>query len=183
MMPTRMEGFRICQSLSSALVTVTKSPPKNTRSTPSTANRRLANGDAAAVSAPAKSIVPFSITTRPGRNFRVDGLGVCSVWINKIASEVGRKVSDPQKCSTDVGTKSGPIKMILRRFCTKVMETSIIFVSYGLIKGVHLRIALVRYALCKAWFRATFWKKVAQVLAFTTQLHRLRPRSVRPAQW
>src|SRR5476649_1818583 len=144
MMPPRMEGFRMCQSLSSALVTVTKSAPKNTRSTPSTANRRLANGDAAAVSAPAKSIVPLSMTTRPGRNFRVDGLGVCSVWINKLASEVGRKVSDPQKCLTEVGTKSGPNKMILRQYCIEVMETSIILVSYGLIKAVNLRNAVVR---------------------------------------
>src|SRR5471032_3243426 len=126
MMPPRIDGFRICQSLSSALVTVTKSE---------TANRRLANGDAAAVSPPAKSIVPLSMTARPGRNFRVDGLGVCSVWINKLASEVGRKVSDPQKCPTDVGTGASPIKMILRPFCIEVMETSIIFVSYGLIKA------------------------------------------------
>ena len=45
MMPPRIDGFRICQSLSAALVTVTKSEPKNTRSTPSTANSRLASGE------------------------------------------------------------------------------------------------------------------------------------------
>ena len=49
MMPPRIDGFRICQSLSAALVTVTKSVPKNTRSTPSTANSRLASGDGVAV--------------------------------------------------------------------------------------------------------------------------------------
>jgi hypothetical protein len=26
--------------------------------------------------------VPLSITGRPGRNFRVAGFGVCSVWMN-----------------------------------------------------------------------------------------------------
>src|SRR5216683_131370 len=83
MMPPRIDGLRTCQSRSAVLVTVTKSEPKNTRSTPSTANSLLASGDGAAASADAKSIVPFSMTTRPGRNFRVDGLGVCSVWINK----------------------------------------------------------------------------------------------------
>src|SRR5258708_40120169 len=91
MMPPRIDGLRTCQSLSAAFVTVTKSAPKKTRSTPSTANSRLASGEDVAVSEPAKSRVPFSMTTRPGRNFRVDGLGVCSVWINKPISFIERR--------------------------------------------------------------------------------------------
>ena len=79
-------GDRTCQSRSADLVTVTKSEPKNTRSTPSTANSLFARGEGPAVSAVAKSIVPFSMTTRPGRNFRVEGFGVCSVWMNKPTS-------------------------------------------------------------------------------------------------
>src|SRR5436305_5639960 len=89
MMPPRIDGFRTCQSLSAALVTVTKSEPKKTRSTPSMANSRLASGEFDALSTAAKSSVPLSMTTRPGRNFRVDGLGVCSVWMNKLYLQVG----------------------------------------------------------------------------------------------
>ena len=48
--------------------------------------RAMTSGDVPADSAEAKSIVPLSMTTRPGRNFNVDGLGVCSVWINKPTS-------------------------------------------------------------------------------------------------
>jgi hypothetical protein len=33
--------------------------------------------------------VPVGITTRPGRNFRLAGLGVCSVWMN-IGGSLGR---------------------------------------------------------------------------------------------
>ena len=87
--------------------------PKKTRSTPSTANSLLARCDVPAVSALAKSNVPLSITTRPGRNFSVDGLGVCSVWINKpylltrtfgvlanrrAAQGWGRDVAAPSSC-------------------------------------------------------------------------------------
>src|SRR5947207_14344529 len=97
MMPPQIDGFRPCQSLSVDLVTVTKSAPKNTRSTPSTANSRLASGEDWAVSTAAKSIVPFSMTTRPGRNFRVDGLGVCSVWMNKPYLQVGDGGDRPLK--------------------------------------------------------------------------------------
>src|SRR5262245_29942764 len=86
MIPPRIDGLRTCQSRSAAFVTVTKSEPKNTRSTPSIANSLLASGEDVAVSADAKSIVPLSMTTRPGRNFRVEGLGVCSVWMNKPTS-------------------------------------------------------------------------------------------------
>jgi hypothetical protein len=33
--------------------------------------------------------VPFSITVRAGRNFRVAGFGVCSVWMNMACSATG----------------------------------------------------------------------------------------------
>src|SRR5712672_1171809 len=125
MMPPRIDGLRTCQSRSAALVTVTKSEPKNTRSTPSTANSLLASGDGTAASAVAKSIVPFSMTTRPGRNFRVDGLGVCSVWINKPTSvrmrcggplgiaQAGDETSPSPLDVHDVGTGGKAIKLIL----------------------------------------------------------------------
>ena len=45
MMPPRIDGFSTCQSRSADLVTVTKSEPKNTRSTPSTANSLFASGE------------------------------------------------------------------------------------------------------------------------------------------
>src|SRR3954454_13326562 len=41
-----------------------------------------ASGDASADSPSAKSRVPASITVWPGKNLRVAGLGVCSVWIS-----------------------------------------------------------------------------------------------------
>src|ERR1044071_8222381 len=134
MMPPRIDGFRTCQSRSADLVTVTKSEPKNTRSTPTTANSLFARGEGAAASAVAKSIVPFSMTTRPGRNFRVDGLGVCSVWMNKPTSvsdasrnrwrRAGweRDVSAPQLDGLDVGTAAKPIKSILGRDWKCIMD-------------------------------------------------------------
>src|SRR5690349_3538890 len=136
MMPPRIDGFMICQSLSAAFVTVTKSAPKNTRSTPSIANSRRASGELRALSVSAKSCVPFSMTTRPGRNFRVDGLGVCSVWINKTGSpwigrcgqnaprrsELGAGRHRPRLLPSDLGTEEGRIKMILGLVCIIVMD-------------------------------------------------------------
>jgi hypothetical protein len=67
------------------LVTVTKSVPKNTPDTPSTAKMRAASGEVAAASAEGKSAVPVSSTLRPGRNLSVAGFGVDSVWMNMVA--------------------------------------------------------------------------------------------------
>src|SRR5215831_7302887 len=132
-MPPRIEGFRICQSRSAALVTVMKSDPKKTRSTPSMANNRLASGDGVPASADAKSIVPLSMTTRPGRNFRVDGLGVCSVWMNKPtslssarglaagAAQAGDGTSPPPFDGSDLGTTALGIKPILEQLWKNIM--------------------------------------------------------------
>ena len=79
-------GFSVCQADRSDLVTVTKSPPRNTRDTPGSANSALASGLRSAASAVAKSAVPAPITSRPGRNFSVAGLGVLSVSMNMGAS-------------------------------------------------------------------------------------------------
>src|SRR5712672_979926 len=141
MMPPRIEGLRTCQSRSAALVTVTKSEPKNTRSTPSTANSLLASGEGVAASADAKSFVPLSMTTRPGRNFRVDGLGVCSVWINKpssfsnalrqgplsVAGDGDRGRLRSHSLISDLGTGAEAIKLIIERLCIKVMTNRLIF--------------------------------------------------------
>src|SRR5579875_1181209 len=75
-------GFNSDHELSSALLTETKSAPKNTCVTPSRPKRRSARGERVAASASAKFAVPSSITVRPGRNFKVAGLGVVSVSMN-----------------------------------------------------------------------------------------------------
>src|ERR687891_967164 len=59
-----------------------KSVPKNTPVTPSTSNRRRASGEDSALAGSVKSTTPRAMTSRPGRNFRVAGFGVCSVWMN-----------------------------------------------------------------------------------------------------
>ncbi len=82
MIAPRTAGFMCFQS-SSPLVTEMKSEPKKTRLTPGTANRALASGERAAASRVGKSAtVPSPMTSRPGRNFSVAGLGVDSVWMN-----------------------------------------------------------------------------------------------------
>src|SRR3546814_9538154 len=90
MMTPRMAGFIRYHSRASSLVTETKSVPKNTPITPSTANRRSASGERAAEAASGKLAVPAGRTSRPGRNFSVAGLGVCSVWINMGQRLLGR---------------------------------------------------------------------------------------------
>src|SRR4051794_17363596 len=45
-------------------------------------NSRVASGEASASSSLVASNVPSGSTTRPGRNFRVAGFGVASVWMN-----------------------------------------------------------------------------------------------------
>src|SRR6476646_8839030 len=75
-------GSRSVHDTPGAAVTETKSRPKKTPSTMPLSNRALASGDVTALSASAKSRVPASITICPGRNLRVEGLGVCSVRIS-----------------------------------------------------------------------------------------------------
>ena len=63
-------------------VTVTKSRPKNTPVTSPSENSASARGEAAASSSLVNSRVAAGITSRPGKNLRVAGLGVVSVSIN-----------------------------------------------------------------------------------------------------
>src|SRR4029077_4043599 len=74
-------GLRFGQSLPD-FVTEMKSEPKNTPETPSIANSACARGDCPAPSASLMSSVPCVKTGRPGRNFKVAGLGVASVSMN-----------------------------------------------------------------------------------------------------
>ena len=55
-------GFSACHEVASVLVTVMKSPPRNTRATPGRANSALASGLRSAESGEAKSAVPAPIT-------------------------------------------------------------------------------------------------------------------------
>src|SRR4030095_2416025 len=66
---------------------VTKSWPRKTPETPSIAKMRDASGETPASSALRKSRVSPGSTSRPGKNFRVAGLGVSSVWMNILAPE------------------------------------------------------------------------------------------------
>src|SRR5947209_4449431 len=81
----RIAGVRCCQS-PPALVTATKSEPRNTPATPGIANRCSASGDWVADCASRMSSVPLASTVRPGRNLRVAGFGVASVWMNMAVS-------------------------------------------------------------------------------------------------
>src|SRR4029077_19699349 len=81
MIPPRIMGLRCCHSAGSSLVTAMKSEPKNTPLTPSTANSRSASGDWAASSRLRRSSVPVYSTGRPGRGFKVAGLGGALVWV------------------------------------------------------------------------------------------------------
>src|SRR5579864_9237863 len=84
MMVPRIAGFRCFQSPVD-LVTEMKSEPKNTRPTSGTVKRAAASGERAADSRSGKSATePSPMTSRPGRNFRVAGFGVDSVWMNMI---------------------------------------------------------------------------------------------------
>ena len=83
MITARIKGFSWYQSPSASFVTVIKSAPRKTPVTCGRANSRSASGDTrAAASASVKFAVPEAMTMRPGRNFRVAGFGVCSVWMN-----------------------------------------------------------------------------------------------------
>src|SRR5690348_9891495 len=59
-----------------------KSAPRYTPVTPSSPNRLSASGELLAAADSVKLAVPEFITARPGRNLRVAGLGVGSVWMN-----------------------------------------------------------------------------------------------------
>ena len=50
--------------------------------TSGSANSRSASGERAAERDSVKLAVPDPMTAQPGRNFRVAGFGVCSVWMN-----------------------------------------------------------------------------------------------------
>src|SRR4051812_7680630 len=90
-----MAGLRCFQS-PSRLVTEIKSAPKNTRETSGMENSALARGERPAVSALGKSATaPSPITSRPGRNFRVAGLGVDSVWMNMVGAFGMHPVNEP----------------------------------------------------------------------------------------
>src|SRR4051812_45507557 len=82
MMAPRLSGLSGCQSRDASLVTVMKSEPRNTAVTPAMPNRRCASGERPASAALVKVAVPWGMTARPGRNLRVAGLGVVSVWMN-----------------------------------------------------------------------------------------------------
>src|SRR5687768_18149639 len=77
-----ISGFSSRHSVPGAAVTEMKSLPKNTPVTSPVEKIAAASGEASASSGVAKSRTPASITRRPGRNFRVEGLGVVSVWIS-----------------------------------------------------------------------------------------------------
>src|ERR1044072_8643888 len=81
MMTPRIAGLR-CRHSPSAFVTVMKSEPRNTPLTFATSNRRSASGDFTASALSRISSVPVASTVRRGRNLRVAGLGVVSVWMN-----------------------------------------------------------------------------------------------------
>src|SRR5215472_5161218 len=191
MMPPRIEGFRTCQSRSAALVTVMKSDPKKTRSTPSMANSRLASGDGAPASADAKSIVPLSMTTRPGRNFRVDGLGVCSVWMNKPtslssarglaagAAQAGDGTSPPPFDGSDLGTTALGIKPILEQLWKILWEIWILLLIFRGIFDCVIAAAEFRVAYTKegSHRRAAKWSQGLR------RSRRSPPRSMRRVRW
>src|SRR5216684_4774393 len=87
MMTPSTAGLSWYHSADSSLLTVTKSVPRNTPVTPGTVNNRPARGERSAAAASGKLAVPCSITARPGRNLRVAGLGVGSVWMNMASSD------------------------------------------------------------------------------------------------
>src|SRR5271165_738518 len=94
MITVRIAGFNWYQSLSPSFVTVIKSAPKKTPVTCGRENSRSASGEVrAATSGSVKFAVPEAMTVRPGRNFRVAGFGVCSVWINIDGSDGWTKQS------------------------------------------------------------------------------------------
>src|ERR1700730_7560024 len=93
-MAPRIAGSSCCHSVSD-LVTVMKSEPKNTPVTPAISNSRSASGDLAATSRFGRSSVPSGSTVRPGRNFRVAGFGVVSVWMNIAWSPSPSRVQGP----------------------------------------------------------------------------------------
>src|SRR6266851_520761 len=59
-----------------------KSAPRKTPVTSGRVNSRSASGERAADRESVKLAVPDAMTVQPGRNFRVAGFGVCSVWMN-----------------------------------------------------------------------------------------------------
>ena len=83
MICSKICGFSVVQSESSLLETVKKSDAKKTPFTPLRLKRRFASGDTFPSSSVLKSAVPLSSSGLPGKNFRLSGLGVPSVWMNR----------------------------------------------------------------------------------------------------
>src|SRR5258708_6492496 len=99
MMAPRIAGLICCHSVSD-FVTVMKSLPRNTPATPGTPNSRSARGDFAASAALGMSRTPSGNTGRPGRNFRVAGFGVASVWMNILKVSTAALGSRPKDITT-----------------------------------------------------------------------------------
>src|SRR5260370_31926152 len=112
MMAPRIAGLICCHSVSD-FVTVMKSLPRNTPATPGTPNNRSARGDFAASAALGMSRTPSANTGRPGRNFRVAGFGVASVWMNisKVSTAaLGSKPKDNQhRTINNMGGSAGQV--------------------------------------------------------------------------
>ena len=83
MICSKICGFSVVQSASSPLETVKKSDAKKTPLTPLRLKRRFASGDTFPSCSVLKSAVPLSRSGLPGKNFRLSGLGVPSVWMNR----------------------------------------------------------------------------------------------------
>src|SRR5258708_2671211 len=112
MMAPRIAGLICCHSVSD-FVTVMKSLPRNTPATPGTPNNRSARGDFAASAALGMSRTPSANTGRPGRNFRVAGFGVASVWMNisKVSTAaLGSRPKDNQhRTINNMGVSAGQV--------------------------------------------------------------------------
>src|SRR4051812_45669383 len=82
MMTVSKAGLSTSQLASGLLVTVMKSDPRDMAVTPSTRNNSSASGESFVSFSEVKNSVPDGMTGRPGLNFSVNGLGVCSVCMN-----------------------------------------------------------------------------------------------------
>src|SRR5215467_326532 len=124
MMAPRIAGLICCHSASD-FVTVMKSLPRNTPATPGTPNSRSARGDFDASAAFGISRTPSGSTGRPGRNFRVAGFGVASVWMNiaKISTAaLGSRPKDINNMGVSVGQVNSGAKSSTHRINLFVVQ-------------------------------------------------------------